>query len=189
LLTDYAENMVNEARARVKRLGLDNVECVKANLYEMGRMGQQYNNAVCIRVMHHVENVPDFFAQVYMTLREGGTFILEYANKKNILEILRYIFGRPNIKPFDYCPSKRKSNVYYNFHPQYVKDMLRLNGFDIEEELAVSMFRNRRLKKMLGCGILVRLEALLQKPLGRLHLAPSVFIKARKRETDCVSGR
>lgn len=180
LLTDYAENMVSQARERVRQLGLDNVDCMQANLYELVKYGKLYNNAVCIRVMHHVENVPDFFAQVNMTLEEGGTFILEYANKKNLVEILRYVFRRPNIGPFDYLPSKRMSNIYYNFHPKYIKDMLIQHGFSIEEELAVSIFRNERLKKIMGERTLSRLEALLQKPLRGFHLSPSVFVKARK---------
>lgn len=180
LLIDYAENMVCQARERVRQLGLDNVECLRANLYDLRQYGKKYDNAVCVRVLHHVENVPDFFEQVNMTLEEGGTFILEYANKRNIVEILRYIFRRPNIKPFDYLPSKRMSDIFYNFHPKYVKDMLIRHGFHIEEELSVSIFRNERLKKIIGSKTLCRLEALLQKPLGRFHLSPSVFVKVRK---------
>lgn len=181
LLIDYAENMVSQARERVRQLGLNNVECMRANLYELRQYGKTYDNAVCIRVLHHVENVPDFFEQVNMTLEKGGTFILEYANKRNLVEILRYIFRRPNIKPFDYLPSQRmSSDIFYNFHPKYVKDMLIRHGFHIEEELAVSMFRNERLKKIAGSKILSRIEALLQKPFGRFHLSPSVFVKVRK---------
>ncbi len=180
LLTDYAENMVSQARERVAQLGLNNVDCMQADLYQLRKYGQKFKNAVCVRVMHHVENVPDFFTQVNMILEEGGTFILEYANKKNIVEILRYIFRRANIAPFDYLPSKRPSNIYYNFHPRYIKDMLTQHGFRIEEELAVSIFRNKHLKKIVGHRILSRLEARLQKVLGRFHPSPSVFIKARK---------
>lgn len=189
LLTDYAENMVSQARERVRELGLDNVECMQANLYELRQYKKTYDNAVCIRVLHHVENVPGFLEQVNMTLEKGGTFILEYANKRNLLEILRYIFRRPNISPFDHLPSQRmSSDIFYNFHPQYVKEMLTLHGFQIEEELAVSMFRNERLKKIAGCRLLSRIEAWLQKPLGRLHLSPSVFVKARKVEDKWPSG-
>ena len=184
LLTDYADNMISLAKIRVQRLGLDNVECATANLYKLGEIGNRYDNAVCVRVMHHIENVPAFFTQVNMVLRDGGTFIFEYANKKNLLEILRYLFRRPNIGPFNYKPSKRKSNIYYNFHPDYIRDMLLENGFVIEEELAVSIFRNDFLKKVFGWRFLSGLERWLQRPLARLHPGPSVFVKARKIK-DC----
>lgn len=180
LLIDYAPNMLDQARLRVEQMGLENVRCMRANLYDLSQLDKKYNTAVCIRVMHHVENVSDFFKQVNLSLEENGTFILEYANKKNLVEILRYLFKRPNIKPFDYLPSKRGDDVYYNFHPDYIRDMLNLNGFIIEEELSVSFFRNDFLKRMINYKILSKIESLLQKPLGPLHLSPSVFLKARK---------
>ena len=148
------------------------------------KIGNHYDNAVCVRVMHHIENIPAFFAQVNMVLRDGGAFIFEYANKKNLLEILRYLFRRPNIGPFDYHPSKRKANIYYNFHPDYVRDMLAQNGFVIEKELAVSLFRSKFLKKLFGWRFLSGLERRLQKPLARFHPGPSVFVRARK-VRDC----
>lgn len=180
LLTDYAENLLSQAKIRVKQLGLDNVRLERADLYDLSKYRGGFDNVVCIRVMHHVENVPDFFRQVNLALRPGGTFILEYANKKNLLEVLRYLFRRPNIGPFTYEPSRRGTTVYYNFHPDYIRDMLAQNGFEVEEELAVSMFRSKLLKKLFGCRLLSKWERLLQKPLARFHPGPSVFLKASK---------
>jgi len=180
LLIDYAPNLLEQARIRIKRLGLMNVQCMRANLYDLSLLDKKYNAVICIRVLHHVENVPDFFRQVNLSLEDNGTFILEYANKKNIVEILRYLFKRPNIRPFDYKPGRRGDNVYYNFHPDYIRDMLNQNGFIIEQELAVSIFRNEFLKKIINYKILSRVESFLQKPLGRFHLSPSVFLMARK---------
>lgn len=182
-LTDYAENMVEQATQRVKRLGLDNVECMKADLYRLSTYGRTYNTAICVRVLHHVVSVPAFFEQVNCVLEDDGVFIFEYANKRNVLEVLRYCTNRPNIDPFGYYPGKRGDAVFYNFHPEYIRDMLDQCGFEIEEELAVSLFRNAFLKKHIGCGFLSFVERHLQKPLGRLHPAPSVFVKARKVRT------
>lgn len=180
LLLDYAPNLLDQARSRIKRLGLENVQCMRGDLYDLRSLNKRYDNAICIRVMHHVEDVPDFFQQVNFSLEDNGTFILEYANKRNIVEILRYLFKRPNIKPFDYAPSKRGNSVYFNFHPDYIRDMLNKNGFMIEEEMGVSFFRSEFLKKRVNYKILSKLESFLQRPLGRFHLSPSVFIKARK---------
>ncbi len=180
LLIDYAPNLLDQARIRVERLGLGNARCMKANLYDLSLLGKKYNTAICIRVMHHVENVPDFFKQVNLSLEDNGTFILEYANKKNVVEILRYLFKRPNIKPFDCLPSKRGDGVFYNFHPDYIRDMLIQNGFIIEKEMAVSIFRNEFLKRIINYKILSKIESFLQKPLGCFHLSPSVLLKARK---------
>lgn len=178
--TDCTEKLVHQAKQHVEALGLSNVECQTLNLYDLAQCGQIFDNAICVRVMHHVEDVPYFFQQVNAVLPEDGTFIFEYANKKNILEICRFLLKRPNIKPFDYTPSKRGNGIFYNFHPNYIKDMLQENGFIIEEELAVSLFRNGFLKKLFGYRFLSRIERLLQKPLACLHPSPSVFIKAKK---------
>lgn len=185
LLTDYAENMLQQARTNIDRLGLDNVTCKQADLYQLSKFKMRFQHAVCIRVLHHVEDVPAFFIQVNQILEKDGTFILEYANKKNLLRILRYFFRRSDITPFGYWPINRKGELYYNYHPQYIKDMLIRYGFLIEEELSVSMFRNKRIKKIMGKRLLTWLEARLQKPLGRFHLSPSVFLRVRKvREID-----
>ena len=140
LLIDYAPNLLDQARIRIKRLGLENVQCMRGDLYDLCSLNKRYDNAICIRVMHHIEDVPDFFKQVNLSLEDNGTFILEYANKRNLVEILRFLFKRPNIKPFDYSPSKRGDSVYFNFHPDYIRDMLNQNGFIIEQEMAVSVF-------------------------------------------------
>lgn len=180
LLTDYTAHLVEAARQRVQSLGLDNVECQRLNLYELESCGHQFDNAVCVRVMHHVEDVSAFFQQVNLALAADGVFIFEYANKKNLLEIGRYLLHRPNIAPFEYQPSQRGSGIFYNFHPDYIKDKLLEQGFVIEQELAVSIFRNRWLKKLFGKRLLCWLDKHLQKPLAALHPSPSVFIKARK---------
>ncbi len=183
VLTDYAENLLDQARRRVRQLGLEQVECRKVNLYELDREGWMFDSAVCVRVLHHVESVPDFFRQVNLVLYDGGYFIFEYANKRNLLEICRWLFRRPNLAPFDHRPSPRKDNIYYNFHPAYIRETLRQNGFAIEEELSVSLFRCKFLKRVFAHKVLAALEAPLQRLLGPLHLSPSVFVRARKVKT------
>lgn len=180
LLTDCTEKMIEQAKANVDKLGLNNVKCRTANLYHLEEYGNTFDNAVCVRVMHHVEEVPAFFRQVNAALNDGGVFIFEYANKKNLLEICRWLLRRPNIAPFAYLPTRRGAGIFYNFHPRYIQDTLKAHGFIIEQELAVSIFRNKFLKKLCGTRLLIRLERLLQKPLAHLHPSPSVFVKARK---------
>ncbi len=178
LLTDYAENLLEQARRRVSVLGLEQAECKVWNLYELDRLEQQFDNAVCVRVLHHVEDVPEFFRQVNLALRDGGYFILEFANKRNLLEILRWTFRRHNIAPFDRRPTARKDDVYYNFHPDYIRGQLWENGFVIEKELSVSLFRSKVLKHLIPAKWLAAVEKPLQG--GPWKLSPSIFVRARK---------
>lgn len=180
LLTDRTDHLLEEARERMSRLGLTNVTCENADLYELAQLGRSFDAAVCVRVLHHVECVQDFFAQVADVLRPGGIFVLEYANKRNALEIARCLTGRSGIKPFDLEPSRRSDSVYYNFHPKYVEEQLKAAGFVVEDTLAVSLFRSAKLKKAFGKERLTRMERPLQHPMGKLKLTPSVFLKLRK---------
>lgn len=180
LLTDRAEHLLDEARERMAKLGLTNVRCENADLYELAQLGQTFDAAVCVRVLHHVECVQDFFSQVYNVLKPGGLFVLEYANKRNALEIARCLVGRSTAKPFDHEPTRRSDSVYYNFHPAYVEQQLREAGFEIVDRMAVSLFRSAKLKSVFGKDKLVRLERPLQHPMGKLKLTPSVFLKLRK---------
>lgn len=180
LLTDRTEHLLEEARERMARLGLTNVTCENADLYELAQLGRSFDAAVCVRVLHHVECVQDFFAQVADVLRPSGIFVLEYANKRNALEIARCLAGRSGIKPFDLEPSRRSDSVYYNFHPKYVEKQLKAAGFEVEDTLAVSLFRSAKLKKAFGKDRLTRMERPLQHPMGKLKLTPSVFLKLRK---------
>lgn len=182
LLTDYAENLLEQARRRVSVLGLEQAECRVWNLYELNRLGQQFDNAVCVRVLHHVEDVPEFFRQVNLALHDGGHFIFEFANKRNLLEIFRWAFRRHNIAPFDRRPTARKDDVYYNFHPDYIREQLRENGFVIEKELSVSLFRSKVLKRLIPARWLAAVEKPLQG--GPWKLSPSIFVRARKIAND-----
>jgi 2-polyprenyl-3-methyl-5-hydroxy-6-metoxy-1,4-benzoquinol methylase len=188
-LLDYAPNLLHQAQTRIEELQLDHVRVIRGDLYQLTSLKARFDCAVCVRVLHHVECVPDYFFQVNSVLHPGGTFILEYANKRHLLEIIRSLLGLANIKPFSYCPSQRGNTVYYNFHPDYIKDALQQNGFVIEQELSVSLFRNDFIKWLFPYRLLGRVERLLQKPLGRFKPGPSVFIKARKTSETWHPGK
>jgi len=61
-----------------------------------------------------------------------------------------------------------------------VEDMLKKNGFEIQEKLSVSNFRSPLIKKIVPEAVLLALEDILQKPLSYLNFGPSIFIKAVK---------
>lgn len=179
-LMDYAFNLVEQAGSRVKALGLNNVEVTTGNVYDLSAFSGRFDGTMMIRVMHHIEDVDKAFKEINKKLNEESFFILEYANKRNLLEIIRWFFRRPNIKPFSLDPGKRGEGLFYNFHPKYIEQKLTDNGFAIEKQLVVSIFRNKLLKKIFGAKLLCTIENLLQYPMGFAKLSPSIFIKARK---------
>jgi hypothetical protein len=114
--------------------------------------------------------------QVRRTLQPGAIFILEYANKQNLKAILRYLFRRQTWSPYS-LDSVEFEKLNFDFHPRAVQGWLKETGFSLQEQLAVSYFRQGMLKKNLPLSLLTRLEAWLQ-PTGRWYqLSPSVFTR------------
>lgn len=180
VLMDYAPNLVAQASQRVKELKLDNVTVTQGNIYDLSPLGTGFDGCQMIRVMHHLENVPLAFTQINRIMKKNGYFILEYANKRNLLEIARQLLRLPHIQPFGYAPTQRGESLFYNFHPDYINDTLLKCGFVVEEKLAVSLFRNEKLKKLFNQKTLAFIDNLLQRPLGFFQITPSVFLKIKK---------
>lgn len=95
LLTDYAQNLLDQARIRVEQLGFKNVRCMRANLYDLIPLGKKFNNAICIRVLHHVENVPDFLNRSICHLKRTEHSYWSMPTKKLLLKsCVTYSDGR-----------------------------------------------------------------------------------------------
>ncbi|MFH0886712.1 MAG: class I SAM-dependent methyltransferase [bacterium] len=172
----YAKSLLDKAKD--KWGARDNVKFVQGDLYKMPFEGNSFDCALMVRVLHHVENVPDALREIKRVLKPGGVFVMEYANKRNLLEIMRLILGARNLDPFSKAPSAR-SELYYNFHPAYIDEILDEIGFTKDVELSVSNFRHEVLKKIFGSAFLAKVESILQQPLGPLKLSPSVFVLAK----------
>jgi len=179
-LVDYAPNMVGAARKRVKDLRLSHVEVLQGDAYDLSPLSGTFDGCMMVRVLHHIEDVGAVFAQIHAKLKRDGFFILEYPNKRNIVEIVRAAAGKNNLRPFSPEPGRRGKGPFCCFHPSYVEQKLHHEGFGIERVLMVSAFRHVAFKRLFGSGMLSAMENAIQEPLGFLRLSPSVFVLARK---------
>jgi Zn finger protein HypA/HybF involved in hydrogenase expression len=112
-----------------------------------------------------------------MTLQPGGKFILEYANKKNLKAILRYLLRRQTWNPFT-LDQVEFAPLNFDFHPRMIKQWLGEEGFSIDSELTVSHFRVAIFKKTIPVGILTALDSVLQWTAPILKFSPSIFLRA-----------
>lgn len=76
LLTDCTAHLIEAARQRVDSLGLTNVECRQLDLYKLEECGRRFDNAICVRVMHHVEDVPAFSGRLTGPWRRADSLCL-----------------------------------------------------------------------------------------------------------------
>ncbi len=180
VLLDYSLEQLQYAR---NRFGDDGYLYVAADAYRMPFQAGVFDAATMIRVIHHFEDVPAVLAQVEQALSGGGSFILEYANKRNLKAMLRHLIGRNRWDPFTLSPVEFVE-LNFNFHPQYMQRQVNERGFEVRRAVPVSWLRLGLLKRALPTGFLVRLDAALQGA-GWL-LSPSVFLDLRLKKE---SGR
>ena len=175
-LLDYSRSQLEQAR---RRLGDGpRYRFVVADVYRMPFAEGVFDTATMIRTLHHMQDPSAALQRVRQTLGEGGVFILEFANKRNLKAIARWLLRRQTWNPFDPAPVEF-AQLNYDFHPKAVAGWLEASLFHVERRLPVSHLRLGWLKRHVPLGFLLGAESLLQR-LGRAWLyTPSVFLRAR----------
>jgi len=179
-LLDFSRTQLEQAKAR---LGTgERYRYIAADIYRLPFVEGLFDGATMIRTLHHMAEPALALAQVRRVLEPEATFILEYANKRNLKSILRYLLGRQKWSPYtreavEYIP------LNFDFHPAAIRDWMDGAGFILERALTVSHFRVSFLKKTLPVRLLVAVDALLQPTGGLFQLTPSVFLRARALKT------
>ena len=170
VLLDYSLEQLIYAR---KQMGDDRFMYVAADAYKMPFCGGAFDGATMIRVIHHFEDVSAALAQVSACLTSGGKFILEYANKRHLKSILRYLLGRNKWSPHTLDPIEFVE-LNFNFHPDYMLAQVASLGFDVLHEVPVSWLRLGLLKKTLPTSVLSGIDSLMQRTGWRV--SPSIFL-------------
>jgi ubiquinone/menaquinone biosynthesis C-methylase UbiE/uncharacterized protein YbaR (Trm112 family) len=175
VLVDYSISMLREAS---ERLGDDSrYRYVAASFYHLPFVDGFVGTAVMVRVLHHARDAPSVLGEVARVVCARGYFVLEYANKRHVKAMLRYLLRRQDWCPFDRQPVEFV-RLNFDFHPAYVRQHLVQAGFSVQQERAVSAFRLAGLKRVVPPGALAALDGLLQRPLAFLKPTPSVFVRA-----------
>ncbi len=174
ILLDYSRSQLEYARAT---WGDERFIYVAADLYRLPLASHAVEAIVMVRVLHHLADVPAALRQIARVLRPGGAFVLEFANKRHLKNILRYLLRRG---PDPFAPSPYEfSPLHYDFHPAWVEARLAEAGFTIAQRRSVSLLRHPWLKRHVPLGALVTMDGCLQRPTARLAVGPSQFVHAR----------
>jgi ubiquinone/menaquinone biosynthesis C-methylase UbiE len=73
--TDYSRAMVEVLRAKLAREGLNNVECVERDLYDLGFDRASFDAVVCANVLHLLPDLDRALASLREVLRSGGRLV------------------------------------------------------------------------------------------------------------------
>ncbi len=173
VLLDYSRSLLREAQSRLGRDG--RIRYVAADLYAMPFAQSAFDATIMVRVIHHVEDVPALLDQVAHVLCQGGTYVLEFASKRHLKSILRYLSRRQQWNPFDQNPYEFVE-MNFNFHPTWMRTRLLDAGFHVKRQLTVSHFRLAPLKSLIPAPFLAAIDGVFQPTGDWCQLTPSVFV-------------
>ncbi len=176
VLLDYSTTQLQQAQSRLG--SSDRYIYVAADAYQLPFVPGVFDGATMIRTLHHMAEPQRALEQVRQVLQPGASFILEYANKKNLKAILRYVLQMQSWSPFS-PEAVEFTTLNFDFHPKSIRVWLGAVGFSIERQLTVSHFRIGLLKRLFPLDLLVKLDSLAQLSGDWWQLSPSVFVLAQ----------
>jgi SAM-dependent methyltransferase len=180
VLLDYARSQLQDARERLGEAGpggRPRYTYVLGDFYRLPFAPGLFDAVVMVRTLHHAADAPPVLRNISGILAPGGVFVLEFASKRHLKAIFRYVLRRQSWSPFDPQPVEFVP-LNYDFHPAWIRRHLEECGLRVTRIRTVSHFRVGFLKRTVPTGLLVFLDRLLQ-PTGALwQLTPSVFVRA-----------
>ncbi len=176
VLMDYARTQLEEAQnflgERAERFTF-----VVADVYKMPFDTCAFEALVMVRVMHHLVDVSAALNELNRVMQGGGTAVIEFASKRHLKAILRWLLRRQRWSPFSVEPEEFVA-LNIDFHPVWMRHRFAAAGFGVRSVRTVSHFRIPLLKKIIPAQWLAKLDGWAQ-PTGRWwQLTPSVFFQA-----------
>jgi ubiquinone/menaquinone biosynthesis C-methylase UbiE/uncharacterized protein YbaR (Trm112 family) len=179
VLLDYSRTQLQQAR---QHLGdSDRYLYAAADVYRIPFVSGLFGAATMIRTLHHLSDPPAALREIRRILSPDAFFLLEYANKRNLKSILRFLLRRQAWNPFS-LESVEYLPLNFDFHPAAVRAWLAGSGFRIIDQATVSHFRISLLKRTVPARFLSFLDYLLGYTGKLWQLSPSVFVSMRTDE-------
>ncbi len=184
VLLDYSRTMLEQAMQSWS--GDPRFVFVAADLYHLPFADSVFDAAAMIRVIHHIAKVPEALAQIRRVMTPASVFVLEFANKRHVKSVARYLLRRQQWNPFDPHPVEFVK-LNFDFHPAWMLDQLRQAGFVTRRKLSVSYLRAGFIKRRVPAQWMVYVDAVLQRTAWLGLWSPSVFtqnVPARRATGD-----
>lgn len=139
--------------------------------------------AISVRLVHHLNNPNKLISEIRRILKNNSLFIFEFANKRNLKNIIKFFFGKLKLSPFNPTPFMIGETIQDN-HPKVIINYLKENNFKISKIISVSNLRIGFLKRKLSLKNLLKLENFFQTLFSFTKLSPSIFIKSFLKKDD-----
>ncbi len=175
ILFDYSRTLLQDA---VSRWGHDpRFVFAAGNIYQLPLATGVLDTLVMVRVMHHLADVPQALQQLARALHKRSVAVLEYANKRNLKAVARWLLQRQQWSPFVLPPLEFVA-LNFDFHPAWMDQQFAAAGLQRKQQFGVSHFRLPLLKQRIDANRLAKVDSYLFRPGGYYPIAPSVFVQA-----------
>jgi len=175
ILFDYSRTLLQDA---VGKWGHDpRFIFVAGNIYQLPLATGVLDSLVMVRVMHHLADVSLALQQLARLLHSHSVAVIEYANKRNLKALLRWLIGRQSWSPLALEPIEFVK-LNFDFHPRWMQSQFADAQLGTRKQFAVSHFRMPALKQLIDAERLANVDEWLFSTGGYYPLAPSVFVKA-----------
>jgi ubiquinone/menaquinone biosynthesis C-methylase UbiE len=182
ILVDYSVSNLKNAKDLIRKyLNYDEALMKKVVYVAADVTGLPFKSsfadvAMTVRVMHHIDNVGKFINEASRILKTDGYFLIEFANKRNLKNILKFMFGRLKQSPFDNRPLQIGATIL-DYHPKFIKSILRQTGFKILKQVSASNYRLGFFKRHINLKVLLFFEKIYQDVFSFIDTGPSIFLK------------
>ena len=175
-LFDYSKTELAQAKEKYG----DKINVKAGDIYSLPFKDEEFDALMMIRATHHFKDMKKVISELYRVLESGGIAVVEVANKRTLPRVARYLTKRTDVNPFKKSQSYLKDLNMYNYHPKYIEDLFKKQGFTVKKVLSVSNFRSKTLKKIFGTKTLVKMEKTAQPLLAPIRFAPSIYYLLEK---------
>ena len=168
-----------------------NVSIKSGTIEQIPLEDQSVDLGLVVRVLHHIPNPEKAIVELARVMKPDGKLVIEVANSTHFKARLAS-WLRGSAIPLEPVSKAIDATVpFVNHHPKIIAKLLEKNGFTVERKLSVSNLRLPGLKKILPKSLMLSLEKLLQRPLGRSNFGPSLIFLAKKNNyipNNSISG-
>jgi ubiquinone/menaquinone biosynthesis C-methylase UbiE len=179
-LAEPSQQQLDIAKDYLK--GKDGIDMVLAQADALPFEDESIDAVTVVRVIHHIPDPEEEFAEIARVLKPGGYLFIEFANYANFKNRVKHAARLKRVprEPVD-IRTKDSDIPFVNHNPHTVRKQLAHAGLQLEKVLSVSNFRSPTLKKLLPKSVLVQAEKLTQYPLARTYFGPSTVYLLKKR--------
>lgn len=162
------------------------INLIAANAYKMPFKNNTFDGGLMVRVLHHIENPKEYFKELKRVFKNDGKYVQEFANKIHIKARIKAVIKRdreffntnPYKQPTLTASEGTKNNIegiFFNYHPQHIKNLLINEKFLIEKKYGCSYFRSPFFKKIFNDDTLLFFEKIMQRLFSFSNFPPSIF--------------